>query len=50
MQEDYGNQEAVLRILLHDFKSSGSKDIERRLIEFIIQMKESGMNFRASSF
>lgn len=34
--------------LIRDFKDIDSKDIERRLIEFIIQLKEDeGMNFRS---
>jgi integrase len=34
--------------LIADFKDADPKDIERRLIEFIIQMKEEeGMNFRS---
>jgi integrase len=34
--------------LIHDFKNLDSKDIERRLIEFIIHLKEDeGMNFRS---
>ena len=33
--------------LVHDFNASDSKDIERKLIEFIIQMKENGMNYQS---